>query len=45
MSLMINKCKGAGHYITMDLAYMGNIMAQVGHEVWDVNIVGTVQNN
>jgi hypothetical protein len=30
MSLMINKYKGKGCYVTMDSAYMGDIMAQVG---------------
>ena len=45
LSLMIDDYKGAGQYITMDLAYMGNIMAQVGWEVWGLNMVGTVQCN
>ncbi len=43
MSLMINKYKGEGRYVTMDSAYMGDIMAQVGREVWGMNMVGTVQ--
>ncbi|KAL3778015.1 hypothetical protein ACHAW5_000521 [Stephanodiscus triporus] len=34
-SLMVEDYKGAGRYITMDSAYMGDIMAQVGREVWD----------
>ncbi len=43
--LMIDDYKGVGRYITMDSAYMGNIMAQVGREVWGLNMVGTVQCN
>ncbi|KAL3782167.1 hypothetical protein ACHAW5_001449, partial [Stephanodiscus triporus] len=35
----------ARRYITMDSAYMGDIMAQVGREVWGMNMVGTVQCN
>ena len=29
----------------MDSTYMGNIMAQIGREVWGMNMVGTVQCN
>jgi hypothetical protein len=29
----------------MDSAYMGNIMAIIGHEVWGINMVGTAQAN
>ena len=43
--LMVDDYKGAGRYITMDSAYMGDIMAQVGREVWGMNMVGTVQCN
>ncbi len=43
MSLMLKDYKGQGRYVTMDLAYMGDIMAQVGQEVWGMNMVGTVQ--
>ena len=45
MSLMIDEYKGKGRYVTMDSAYMGDIMAQVGREVWGMNMVGTVQCN
>ncbi len=45
MSKMINKSKGEGHYVMMDSAYMGNIMAQVGQEVWGINMVGNVECN
>ena len=30
---------------TMDSAYMGDIMAQIGREVWGFNFVGTSQTN
>ena len=29
----------------MDSAYMGDIMALIGHEVWKINMVGTTQTN
>jgi hypothetical protein len=45
LSLMVDDYKGKGRYITMDSAYMGDIMAQVGREVWGMNMVGTVQCN
>jgi hypothetical protein len=45
MLLILKDYKGQGHYVTMDVAYMGNIMAQVGQEVWGMNMVGTVQCN
>ncbi len=45
MSKMINEYKGEGQYATMDSAYMGDIMAQVGRKVWGMNMVGTVQCN
>ena len=45
MSLMIDEYKGKGCYVTMDSAYMGDIMAQVGREIWGMNMVGTVQCN
>jgi hypothetical protein len=32
-------------HVPMDSAYMGDIMAQVGREVWGMNMVGTVQCN
>jgi hypothetical protein len=45
ISLMLKDYKGQGRYMTMDSAYMGDIMAQVGREVWGMNMVGTVQCN
>ena len=29
----------------MDSAYMGDAMAQVGREIWEINMVGMVQSN
>ena len=36
---------GRGHYVTMDLAYMGDLMAQIGREIWKCNLLGTCQSN
>ena len=43
--LMLGLFKGAGWCVTMDSAYMGDIMAQVGCEEWLMNMVGTVMDN
>ncbi len=45
LSLMLNNFKNNGHCVTMDSAYMGNIMAMIGRNVWRINMVGTVQAN
>ena len=45
LSLMLDDFKGRGHCVTMDSAYMGDIMALIGHEVWKINMVGTTQTN
>ena len=45
MSIMIDEYKGNGHYITIDSAYMVDIMTQIGSEVWGMNMVGMVQTN
>ena len=45
MALMLNKYTGKGRFATIYSAYMGNIMAQVGWEIWGVNMAGTVQSN
>ena len=37
--------KGTGQTMTMYLAYMGDILAQIGHEEWKINMVGTCQLN
>ena len=43
--LLLEDFKGKGHCVTMDSAYMGDIMAQIGRHVWLVNMVGTAQEN
>jgi hypothetical protein len=43
--LMLNSFKNNGHCVTMDSAYMGNIMAMIGRNVWRINMVGTTQAN
>ena len=45
MSVLLDDFKGKGHCVTMDSAYMGDIMAQIGHEEWKMNMVGTAQSN
>ena len=42
---LLDAFKGAGHCVTMDSAYMGDIMAQIGRDEWLVNMVGTAQSN
>jgi hypothetical protein len=39
LSLMLASFKRAGHCVTMDSAYMGDIMAMIGRDVWRINIV------
>ena len=43
--IMLYLFKGAGRCVTMDSAYMGDVMAHIGHEEWDTNTVGTVMDN
>ena len=43
--IMLDPFKGAGRCVTMDSAYMGDIMAQIGRFEWGVNMVGTAQAN
>jgi hypothetical protein len=45
MSIILNNFKGKGHCITMDSAYMGDIMAKIGHREWQLNMVGMSQSN
>ncbi len=45
LSLMLNDFKNNGHCVTMDSAYMGDIMAMIGRNVWRINMVGTVHAN
>jgi hypothetical protein len=42
---MLNNFKSNGHCVTMDSAYMGDIMAMIGRDVWRINMVGTAQAN
>jgi hypothetical protein len=42
---MLHIFKGNGHCVTMDSAYMGNIMAMIGRNVWKINMVGMAQTN
>ena len=37
--------RGKGHCVTMDSAYMGDIMAQILRKEWEINAVGTAQAN
>jgi hypothetical protein len=36
---MLDVFKNNGHCVTMDSAYMGDIMAMIGRDVWRINIV------
>ena len=42
---MLDNFKGEGHCVTMDSAYMGDIMALAGCHKWKPNMVGTAQEN
>ena len=44
-SIMLDPFKGAGRKVTMDLAYMGDIMALIGWHKWLMNMVGTTNEN
>ena len=44
-SILLDAFKGKGHCVTMDSAYMGDIMAQIGRDEWKMNMVGTAQSN
>ena len=45
LSLMLDSFKNNGHCATMDSAYIGDIMAMIGRDVWHINMVGTAQAN
>jgi hypothetical protein len=45
LSVMLDAFKNKGHCVTMDSAYMGDIMAMIGRDVWRINMVGTAQAN
>ena len=36
---------GRDHYVTMDSAYMGDLMALIGHDIWKCNLLGTCQGD
>ena len=42
---MLDAFKNAGHHVMMDLAYMGDIMAQIGRYECLINMIGTAQAN
>ena len=42
---MLGPFKNKGHCVVMDSAYMGDGMVQVGWEVWEINVVDTIQSN
>ena len=44
-NLMVEPFKGEGRCVTMDSAYMSDIMAQIGWYEWGINMVGTSQVN
>jgi hypothetical protein len=43
--LMLDSFKNNGHCITMDSAYMGDIMVMIRRGVWRINMVRTAQAN
>ena len=43
--LIVHPFKGKGRCMTMDSAYMSDIMAQIGCNEWRMNMVGTAQVN
>ena len=42
---MLDNFKGKGHCVTMDSAYMGDIMALIGSHDWKINMLGAAQEN
>ena len=42
---MLDPFKEKGRCVTMDSAYMSDIMAQIEHYKWLMNMVGTTQVN
>ena len=43
--IMLDPFKGVGRNVTMDSAYMGDIMALIGRHEWLMNMVGTTNEN
>ena len=44
-SIMLKNFTGHGHCLVMDSVYIGDVMALIGHHVWQINMVGTCQVN
>ena len=42
---MLGKFKGKGHCVSIDSAYMGDIMTLIGHHEWKIKMLGTTQEN
>ena len=42
---MLEEFKNIGMCITVDSAYMGNIIGQISREVWKINFVGTCHSD
>jgi hypothetical protein len=45
MSVILKEFKGNNYCVTLDSAYMGDIMVQIGCNEWRMNLVGTTQSN
>jgi hypothetical protein len=45
MLIILDNFKGKGHCIAMDSPHMGDIIAQIGHKEWQLNMVGMSQSN
>jgi len=45
LDTFLDAFKGKGHCVTMDSAYMGDTIGQIGREGWKINMVGTAQTN
>ena len=45
LDIMLDEFKGNGHHVTMDSAYMGDVMALIGRYEWLLNMVGTTQTD
>ncbi len=45
MLVLLDEFMGNGHSITMDFTFVGDIMAQIVHEEWQLNMVRTSQSN
>ena len=43
--MMLKPFNGNGHYVNYDSAYVGDIIAQVAHNEWKINMVGTIKSN